>query len=235
MATYKTTGIILRRHNYGEADRIYTILTPDGKISAIAKSVRRIRAKLASHLEVFTTIDFMLAEGKNLDVITGARARDQYPLSVDYQRLRTGFLFLEMADKLSQQQETEEIYACLREGLDALAIHPPPAVELAFKLRLLYALGQQPDVEVTCDSRKPLQPGATYYFDVTQGGVVEGATQAGAALTPAAVKLWRVCLRSGIHQSAGITGAQAAAEESLRICDQFYEYMYGMHFKAADI
>lgn len=235
MATYKTTGIILRRHNYGEADRIYTIMTPDGKVSAIAKGVRRIRAKLASHLEVFTEIELMLAKGKNLDVITSARTHTQYALSRDYDRLRTGFLFLEMADKLSDKQQTGEVYACLREGIDALAECHPHVVELAFKLKLLTVLGQTPQTETAFDTERPLQIGTSYYFDFSRGGFSESQGHESTLLSPEAVKLWRICLRHAIHDSAKIKGVQDAASESLAVCDQFYAYMYDIRFKAKDI
>lgn len=43
-----TDAIILTRTDYGEADRIITLLTPGhGKLRLIAKGVRRIRSKLA--------------------------------------------------------------------------------------------------------------------------------------------------------------------------------------------
>ena len=43
----RTFGYVLRRTNYGEADRILNIITPSGKISAIAKGVRKEKSKLA--------------------------------------------------------------------------------------------------------------------------------------------------------------------------------------------
>lgn len=104
MPSYKTIGIILRRTNYGDADRIYTFITPaHGKVEGIAKGVRRMKAKLGSHLELFSVIELMLAKGKNLDVITSARARDSWDnLTKDYERVRRAFLFCEMVNKLTR-------------------------------------------------------------------------------------------------------------------------------------
>ena len=54
MQTLRTEAIILRRTNYGEADRILNMLTPQhGKVSAIAKGVRKAKSKLAGGLELF--------------------------------------------------------------------------------------------------------------------------------------------------------------------------------------
>ncbi|HRQ86596.1 MAG TPA: recombination protein O N-terminal domain-containing protein, partial [Candidatus Saccharibacteria bacterium] len=47
MKTERTRAIILRRTNYGEADRILQLLTPEGRKSAIARGVRKEKSKLA--------------------------------------------------------------------------------------------------------------------------------------------------------------------------------------------
>ena len=41
--TYRAEAVVLRRHDFGETDRILTLYTPThGKLRAIAKGVRRI-------------------------------------------------------------------------------------------------------------------------------------------------------------------------------------------------
>ena len=41
MSTVRTKAIVLRRTNFGEADRIIQCITPSGKVSALARGVRR--------------------------------------------------------------------------------------------------------------------------------------------------------------------------------------------------
>jgi DNA repair protein RecO (recombination protein O) len=89
MPTYQTTGIVIGRTNFGEADRIVRFITPEqGKLSAVAKGVRRIKSRLAGHLEVFAESQLTLATGRNLDVIASARLT-WYPhqLIADFQRI----------------------------------------------------------------------------------------------------------------------------------------------------
>ena len=70
MGTYKTRGIIIKRSNYSEADRILTIYTEKlGKIRVNAKGIRKIKSKLAGSLEPFCLTDFVIAEGRNLDIV----------------------------------------------------------------------------------------------------------------------------------------------------------------------
>lgn len=47
MRDVKTLAYVMRRTNYGEADRILNLITPEGKMSAIAKGVRKEKSKLA--------------------------------------------------------------------------------------------------------------------------------------------------------------------------------------------
>src|SRR5690606_7475011 len=68
--TYLTSGIVLRRRDYKEFDRLYTLYTEDyGKIEAIARGSRKITSKLAGHLEPMSYSSFMLATGRAFDVL----------------------------------------------------------------------------------------------------------------------------------------------------------------------
>ncbi len=96
----------MRRMNLGEADRIITFITPDhGKLKAVARGVRRIKSRLAGHLELFGDVQLMLARGHNLDVITSARAAQSHlAIADDLERLSQAYLMAEMVDKLVREE-----------------------------------------------------------------------------------------------------------------------------------
>lgn len=65
MKTISTQAIVLKRSNYREADRILRVITPDrGKISLIAKAVRKPKSKLAGGIELFSVNEISYIEGK---------------------------------------------------------------------------------------------------------------------------------------------------------------------------
>ncbi|MET0980164.1 MAG: DNA repair protein RecO, partial [Candidatus Saccharimonadales bacterium] len=64
MTALRTRAIVLRRTNFGEADRILQLLTPDGKKSVMARGVRREKSKLAGGIELFAVCDVVITEGK---------------------------------------------------------------------------------------------------------------------------------------------------------------------------
>jgi DNA repair protein RecO (recombination protein O) len=79
MDNVKTKAIVLRRTNYGEADRILNILTPMGKMSVMAKGVRKTQSKLAGGIELFCVSDVVVHRGKgDLGVLTSARLVEFY-------------------------------------------------------------------------------------------------------------------------------------------------------------
>ena len=56
MPTYQADAIVLRRLDYGDADRILTLLTREhGKLAAIAKGARRSKARVRSTPNFSTT------------------------------------------------------------------------------------------------------------------------------------------------------------------------------------
>lgn len=80
MKTYKTEGIILKRSNYGEADRIITVFTKHyGKIKVLAKGVRRIKSRRGPNVELFNWVILFLRKGKHFDLLTEAEVKDSFP------------------------------------------------------------------------------------------------------------------------------------------------------------
>src|SRR5205807_2276546 len=88
MPTYQADAIVLHRLDYGDADRILTLLTREyGKLAAIAKGSRRSKARVGSSLDLFGRSRMMLAKGKNLDVVAQVERRgDVRNISGDLRR-----------------------------------------------------------------------------------------------------------------------------------------------------
>src|SRR5436189_3094505 len=79
MRSYSDEGIVLARKNYGEADRILVLFTKGhGKLSLLAKGVRRPSSKKRGGVEVFTYIKFQAVHGKGLDMVTEVDVIDSF-------------------------------------------------------------------------------------------------------------------------------------------------------------
>lgn len=79
MATYSTPALVLKRTNFGEADRLVTLLTEKyGRVTAIARGVRKPLSKLRGFLELLTYGDFRLAEGKTFYTVVEVTPIDYF-------------------------------------------------------------------------------------------------------------------------------------------------------------
>src|ERR671910_837186 len=77
----KTEAIVLRSMRYGEADRILHLFTPDrGRLSAIAKGVRRAKSRFGGRLEPFFRVQLVLYQGRSdLLTVTAAETVEGHP------------------------------------------------------------------------------------------------------------------------------------------------------------
>ncbi len=111
MATYQTKAIILKRENIFEADRAYYLYTEEfGKVRAIAGSVRKIKAKLAGHLEPFNVVWVELMAKKGGDLFITTALSENCLLNENASPNQT-YLLARMADfslKMMRGQEKDE-------------------------------------------------------------------------------------------------------------------------------
>lgn len=122
MKSNRTLAIVLRRTNYGEADRILQLLTPDGKISVMAKGVRKEKSRLAGGIELFSICEISVGEGKgDLGVLISARLiRFFNHIIEDYDRMQFGYLAIKLLSTVSEAVEATEWYDLLAETLAGL-------------------------------------------------------------------------------------------------------------------
>jgi DNA repair protein RecO (recombination protein O) len=185
----KTEAVVLRSMRYGEADRILHLYTPArGRVSAIAKGVRRARSRFGGRLEPFFRLNIELHEGRGeLLTVTGAQTVDGYA------RLRGDARALDAAaracDAVGRLFETSEphpgVFNLLCRQLTLLdqrtadperSASAARASALAFRLKLLLAAGLAPQLGACASCGEPEH---LVGFSGAAGGVVCGACEAG--------------------------------------------------------
>lgn len=120
---YKTQGIIVKRTDLGETDRLLTIYTKDfGKLLVRAKAIKKSQAKLKGHLELFIHSYLMLAQGKNFDIITNAETIESFPELHKYiDSLAVSYYLADCLDKLMAGPERDpRIWNLVLESLQQL-------------------------------------------------------------------------------------------------------------------
>lgn len=164
-----TTGIVLARTNYGEADRILTVITPDhGKLRLMAKGVRKVKSKLAGGIELFSISNITYIPGKReISTLISTRLVTHYGhIVADLERTTTAYEVLRLVNKVTQEECGPEFYKLLVSSLSGLNdLHEArPLVEAWFYVQLLKVLGHEPNL-ITDINQAKLQEGQPYIFD----------------------------------------------------------------------
>jgi DNA repair protein RecO (recombination protein O) len=179
----KTEAVVLRSIRYGEADRILHLYTPTrGRISAIAKGVRKTRSRFGGRLEPFFHLRLVLHEGRS-DLLTVTSAETVS----GYARLRDNGATLDAAARacdavnrlFGEAEASEPVFFLLCNELGLLESdprHAGHANQLAFRMKLLVAAGLAPQLSAcaSCGERNHLVG-----FSGAAGGVVCAACEGG--------------------------------------------------------
>jgi DNA repair protein RecO (recombination protein O) len=203
--SYKCTGIVIRRFNVGEADRLLDVYTPRlGKIHVKAKGVRRPRSKLVGQLEIFSEVDLVLVPGKSTDIITGARTVQNFQtLGSDLQKTAIAYYFCELVYWLTEEGHKDtQLYKVLKWALLTLAENTADFGLTLFvanvELLLLDRLGYRPELEKCALTGRPLKPTDRLYFSAADGGVITKKTTAAVPVSAAEVKVLRIMISNNV-------------------------------------
>jgi DNA repair protein RecO (recombination protein O) len=174
---YRTEAIVLKRRDYGEADRLLTVFTPNhGKLTLLGKGVRKTQSRKAGHVELFTHSMLLIAKGRTWDLVTQAETVESY-LRLRASLLRTsyGYYVAELLDGFTQEHDSHPaMFTLLRDTLQRLSASKEEALPLAarfYDLCLLSLAGYQPQLFTCVACQTALQP-VTNYFSITDGGVL---------------------------------------------------------------
>jgi len=148
--TYRTEAIVIRRSDFGEADRLLTLFSVDhGKVRAIGKGARKPQSRKTGHVELFMRSKFLIAEGRDLDIVTQAEMVEAYvPLRDDLVRATYASYAVELLDRFTVDEDPHrDIYELLAAALGWFAREPADELLLParfYELRLLSLTGFQP-------------------------------------------------------------------------------------------
>lgn len=174
MTALRTRAIVLRRTNFGEADRILHVLTPEGKRSVMARGVRKEKSRLAGGIELFAICDIVITQGKgDIGILTSARLIQFYRhILEDYDTMQFAYEAVKQVGRASEMVDEPDWYDVLSEvlmGLDTLTI-PRQLVQTWFYLRYAALLGHEMSLQHDT-AGQPLQSEMRYMYDESEMGL----------------------------------------------------------------
>ena len=180
----KCEAVVLRSMRFGEADRILHLYTPDrGRVSAIAKGVRRSKSRFGGRLEPYFRLRLVLYQGRSeLLTVTSAETLQGHPRLREHAGALDGAArACDAVGRLFDDGDPHRgVYNLLANQLALLDADPARATRanaLAFRLKLLLAAGFAPQLAAcaACGESEHLAG-----FSGAAGGVVCPACEASA-------------------------------------------------------
>lgn len=174
-----TTGIVLSRTDFQEADRIVTLLTPDqGKIRVIARGVRKATSKLAGGIELFSVNNVTVLRGRGeIRTLVSARLKANYGNIIKkIDRTMLGYELLKRLNRVTEDAAGPEYFDLLQltlEGLNDVQMSND-LIEFWFGMQLLKITGHAPNLK-TDTLGQALDMKTSYQFDVDEMAFAESA------------------------------------------------------------
>jgi len=241
--TYSAEGIILKRTNIGEADRLVTILSKGrGKFSAVAPGVRKVSSRKAPNLELLNQVKLGLARGKTFDVITEAVAVETFKsLKENLVKVGFGFYLVEITNEfLAPGQGGKGVFELLEKVLKLLdqedGLGKIKLFTRAFEMKLLELLGFKPELDKCTRCGQALSPSINF-LSPQAGGVVgrecRGDTLFARAISPRALAALRFLQKEDwekIKRGTASPALNAVLEQNLHF---YLEYLLEKEIKTA--
>jgi DNA repair protein RecO (recombination protein O) len=217
----RTEAIVLRRTDYGEADRILQLLTPEGKRSVIAKGVRKEKSKLAGGIELFSVSEVVIHEGRTeMGILTGAKLLEYYDAFVkDIELIEMGGAMMRSVSARAEQVESPEFYKILKQSLQVMQKHAREESRWKDVLRAWWGInltrvsGEDVNLKYDTDGEKLLVDGR-YYWDEEQSALAKAAA---GRIGADHIKMMRLMASGPAELSMKVTGADDLIDEVLYV------------------
>ena len=166
-------GVVLRAVDTRESDKILTVLTPNGKLTVVAKGARSRRSRVTACTQLLAYSELTLSESHGWQYLTEGSTLELFDgVRQDIELLSLASYFAELTEASAEGlEESGELLSLLLNALYALGTlkRPQKLVKAAFELRLTGLIGFEPlaDGCAYCGNPSPAEP----MLDVREGVV----------------------------------------------------------------
>ena len=169
-------ALVIRHRNYEEADQFVTFLTAfHGRVSALAKGVRKLNSKKAGHLQSFNFVDVQIGKGRGSSwLVTQVTTLESYTnITMSLEKTARAACVLELADKFSLEEvENPDLFQLTLDTMRRMNYFEDVfPVQRYFDLRLFDVAGYRPQLRTCVKCRKPIQAEAQF-ISFEMGGVL---------------------------------------------------------------
>jgi len=221
---YRVEGIVLRSIDYGEGNKIVTLLTnTSGKVGVLVRGAKKVKSRHASLAQPFTYGEFIFFKAKGLGTLNSGEIMESHHILREQLDLAAYASYTaELTDRSLQEDEPtgfhfEQLKACLgalQEGKDA------QIVTHLYEMRILDYSGYLPELSVcvSCGSELGQEPPR---LSAQAGGLLcyrcAGRDSDTVKLSDGALKLLRLFSRMDMRR-LGTIAVKPETKAELKLC-----------------
>lgn len=234
---YRVEGIVIRSMDYGESNKIVTLLTKSqGKVGVLIRGAKKVRSRHSSLAQLFTYGEFSYFRTKGLGTLNhGEIIQSHHDLREDLDLSAHAAYAVELTDRTLQEDEPGNYYfEQLNAYLEALSDKKDTAiVTQLYEMRVLDFAGYAPQLEycVQCG-----QEAAVYKLSVQFGGALcprcQHNDRFAVTLSEGAQKLLKLYRRMDLRRLGNIQVREETKQELKKAMRALLDAQLGLQLKS---
>src|SRR5512139_509805 len=243
---YRIEAIVTHRSDWGEADRLLTVLSRErGKLRLNAKGARKVGSRKSGHVELFVRSSMLVAKGRgDLDIVSQVETIDAYRgLREDLTRSTYAHYAVELIDAFAEEgSEQPELFDLLAEALKWIeTTNNLPLTARYFELQLLTLAGFQPQLFFCAgkgEALREIEPDEFYGWSPPSGGVLcpdhARDRSDSSRLSLNALKVLRHALRTDYAAFTALTLREAILSETEQVMLRYVQFVLERKVKSVE-
>ncbi len=237
--TFQTRAIILNRYDFNEDDSKVIVYSPlKGKLELVVRGAKKIKSKLAGHVEPVTLSDLMVVRGRQYDYVGNAVTQKSFAnVKSDLDKLMIVGRTIGIFNKIIKFGQAEKnVYDLLENFLNLFNtdIIPPANYNLLasfFIFKLLIELGYQPELFFCVKCKNKIIP-KNNKFDPAKGGIIcnncleKSASKFRLTISENSIKLLRLIGQQDLNKLVKIKINEKLKKEVVNIVSSFFNYHF---------
>ena len=234
--TFNIKALILNRKPFFEDGSKVTVYSEDlGKLELVARGTKKIKSKLAGHLEPISLVDIMVVRGRQYNYIGAVISKNCYAnIKNDFDKIKAAGEAIKVFNLIVKLGESDQdIFSLLKNYFDFLdgagAKTNYDLFANFFIFKLLIKLGHSPELYNCVNCRNKILPLGNM-FDLARGGLIcgkclakfKGADQL--TISENSIKILRLAGKNGFKELEKINIDNSIKKEVFNIISSFFNY-----------
>ncbi len=236
--TFNIKALILNRKSFSEDGGKITVYSENlGKLELVARGTKKIKSKLAGHLEPISLVEIMVVRGRRYNYIGAAASKDCFAnIKNNFDKINAAGEAIKIFNLIVKIGESDQnIFSLLKNYFDFLNCSSiKPDYDLFVKLfilKLLNKLGHGPELYNCVNCRKKISPSGNK-FDLARGGLVcvkclsktDNAHQL--VISENSIKILRLADKSNFKELSKVRINSNIKKEVTNIIGSFFRYSF---------